>query len=93
MDEHDESYDLNQKEAWHVYEMSKDAGVRPYIYYFPYLECPHSMNAIDIVIRRIWIRIEVERKQERESKQVSNQNPSNPQPPTNPDLEQIIERV
>ena len=38
-----------------------DAGERPYVYYFPYLKCPHSMNAIDKTIRVIWLKSEAEK--------------------------------
>lgn len=47
-------FEHKRQEAIEVYDMSKDAGERPYVYYFPYSKCPHAMNAIDKKVRDIW---------------------------------------
>ena len=47
-------------EARMFYELSKDAGERPYKYFFPDLECVHSQNAIDTLMRNLYIHHENE---------------------------------
>ena len=77
MDETSEFYEANQLEAWEAYDLSI-GRVRPYTYYFPYLTCPHSQNAIDVTLRRIWVRIENERAKEREQAKPKIPNPKTP---------------
>lgn len=80
MDPDNPYYEENQFEAWETYCMAIDAGQRPYTYYFRYLECEHSQNAIDRVLRRIWQRIEVERKEKNAKKPEPKVNPNLPYP-------------
>lgn len=48
--------------------MAKDVGCRPYIYYFPYLLCPFSQNAIDMKIKQLWTEHQLELKKQQKRK-------------------------
>ena len=41
--------------------MAKEAGERPYTYYFDFIECLSTRNAIDVVMRSIYIASENEK--------------------------------
>lgn len=65
-----------RSEARVFYALSQDAGERPYTYYFHEheLPCLHMRNAIDVVMRGIWVEHE-------NSKNESRNTPKeNPQP-------------
>ena len=48
--------------------MSKDAGERPYTYYFPYLQCPFSQNAIDVKMKLVWTQNQIKLNKESQQK-------------------------
>lgn len=56
-----------REEARIYYDMSRDAGERPYTYYFePWeLPCLHTRNAIDLTMRSLWVEHENQKNAER----------------------------
>ena len=50
------------------YDLAKDVGCRPYVYFFPYEQNPFKQNAVDVKMKSIYANHQLKLKKESDRK-------------------------
>lgn len=50
------------------YDLAKDVGCRPYVFFFPYEQNPFKQNAIDVKMKSVWTEHQIKLRAEQKRK-------------------------